>query len=157
MQTKEKDMVASAIDGLTIECGDGRVLVSGSLDLTKDRAGLASVVELKRRVDHINDEIKRKNAYCPWGVRTVTLPLEPFANESDTCSIGDLTIENRIDRVSIYGRLEISANLAGQANITALKRLVDGTAAALQANKKLPEMVNIEEAKEVPNPFDALK
>lgn len=149
-----KNSGGTSINGLTIKCCDGLVLVSGSVDITKDRVGLADAVELKSQVDHINDEIKRKTAYCPWGVRTVTTPLAPFANETDTCNIGNLVIENRIDRVSIYGRLEIGGNLAGQASVTAFKRLVDGIVAVLQADKNLPKMVTIEEAKEVPNPFD---
>lgn len=151
--TYKKHEGVTSIGDLSISCGDGRILIAGSLDITKDREGLTKAGTLKLEVDHINDEIQRKNLFCPWGVRTSTSPLTPFANEKDVCSIGGLTIENRIDRVSIYGSLDVSGNLAGQAMVTALKGLVDSVTTSLLNAKNLPDKVVVDEVTEVRNPF----
>lgn len=37
----------------------------------------------------------------------------PFANEHDTFRIGNITIENRVDRVSIYGSTDLTLDLEG--------------------------------------------
>jgi hypothetical protein len=34
--------------------------------------------------------------------------IHPFANESESIQIGDLTVENRLDRVSIYGSPDLN-------------------------------------------------
>ena len=41
-------------------------------------------------------------------MRGVKQPIEPFANESDSLGIGGLTVENRTDRVSLYGSLDLT-------------------------------------------------
>jgi len=39
--------------------------------------------------------------------------FSPFRNETDSLQIGDLTLENRLDRISLSGRLDITLDLAG--------------------------------------------
>jgi hypothetical protein len=37
----------------------------------------------------------------------------PFANEADVIGIGDLTLENRLDRITIAGDVDLTADVPG--------------------------------------------
>ena len=63
-----------------------------------------------------------------------------------------LTIENRTDRVSIYGTLDITRDNAGQRDARALKQVVDAIVATLDG-ADLPEKVAKSETKTAKNPF----
>ena len=78
--------------------------------------------------------------------------MNPFQNESESASIGGLTIENRTDRVSIYGTLDITRDKAGQRDARALKQLVDAIVAALDGTD-LREKIAKSETETVKNPF----
>ncbi len=39
--------------------------------------------------------------------------IDPFANESESLRLDDLTIENRTDKVSLYGSIEITRDKRG--------------------------------------------
>ena len=81
-------------------------------------------------------------------------PIEPFANESDSLSVGGLTVENRTDRVSLYGNLDLTRDKRGLADARELKAVVDAVVAALEKDGKLPDKVAAPAAtKEVDNPF----
>lgn len=80
------------------------------------------------------------------------MTIKPFQNEEESESIDELTIENRLDRISIYGSLEITRDKAGLKQALALKEIVDATVAALKADK-LPEHISIAAAAKVDNPF----
>ena len=34
--------------------------------------------------------------------------MQPYQNEADAVEIGELKIENRIDRITVYGRVDLS-------------------------------------------------
>ena len=77
----------------------------------------------------------------------------PYANESDTLTIGnDLTIENRLDRISITGSVELTMDKQGLQHAYELKRIIDASIEVLKYND-LPEKVVITEAEIVDNPF----
>ena len=78
--------------------------------------------------------------------------MKVFQNEAETEDIGKLTIENRTDRISIYGSLEVSRDQAGLAAARELKATVDAIVAFLEG-EKLPERIAIKAASEVKNPF----
>lgn len=78
--------------------------------------------------------------------------MKPFQNESEVVQIGDLTIENRSDRISIYGSLDVTRDKAGQKSLAELKQLVDAATAAL-AGEALPERITVAAAKSAKNPF----
>ena len=78
--------------------------------------------------------------------------MNPFQNESESASIGGLTIENRTDRVSVYGTLDISRDKIGQRDARTLKQVVDAIVAALDGTD-LPEKVAKSETKTAKNPF----
>ena len=78
--------------------------------------------------------------------------FKPYANESDEQEIGNLKIENRLDRISLYGDLDITRDQTGLVAARDLKVLIDEIVSALESEKppeKLPEPV----VKKVKNPF----
>lgn len=84
------------------------------------------------------------------------MPNKPFLayqNESDSFTIGsDLTIENRLDRISVNGSLELTKDKEGLQYAYALKRIVDSAIEALKG-KDLPKHIEIAVSETVENPF----
>jgi len=62
--------------------------------------------------------------------------------------LGDLTVENREDRVSIYGSIDIMRDQAGLAHAEQLQALLNAIVAALQA-APLPAAISIKTAEDV--------
>ena len=78
--------------------------------------------------------------------------IRPFKNEKDYLQIGDLTIENRLDRVSIFGSIDITRDQEGLAVARELKGILELTLAELE-NADLPDKVALKPAETVKNPF----
>ena len=78
--------------------------------------------------------------------------ISPFENESKSLGIGGLTIENRTDRVSVYGSIDITRDKDGLANAEELKALLDAIVSRLRG-EQLPDKISIIPTDEVPNPF----
>jgi hypothetical protein len=80
--------------------------------------------------------------------------IDPFANESQSLQIDDLTIENRTDKVSIYGSIEITRDIRGLELARTIKHLLDSIVERL-SQEDLPESIpppqNIDVIK---NPFE---
>lgn len=77
----------------------------------------------------------------------------PYASESDTLTIGDeLTVENRLDRISISGFVELTMDKEGLQYAYELKRIIDSAVEALK-NKDLPEHIEVKASETVENPF----
>lgn len=77
----------------------------------------------------------------------------PYKNEADCITIGeDLTIENRRDRVSIFGSIDLTLDKEGLKAAKELKTIIDRTVAALE-NESLPDHIAITERETVKNPF----
>ncbi|NTW52307.1 MAG: hypothetical protein HGB22_06950 [Chlorobiaceae bacterium] len=81
------------------------------------------------------------------------MKISPFANESESLNIGGLSIENRQDRVSIYGSIDITRDRQGLDHARMLKTLFDDILAALDS-APLPDKISIEPAENVENPFE---
>lgn len=80
--------------------------------------------------------------------------MMPFANESDSLGLGDLTIENGTDRVSIYGSIDLTRDKQGLRDARTLKALLDKVVATLEGDKHLPDKVAPpDEPDDVKNPF----
>jgi hypothetical protein len=77
----------------------------------------------------------------------------PYANESDVLNIGHLTIENRVDRVTLGGDVDLTADLAGLDYARALHRLLGEVVASLEA-RELPDKLPEPPMKTVANPFE---
>jgi hypothetical protein len=78
----------------------------------------------------------------------------PYANESDVRRIGNLNIENRLDRVSIDGDIELTLNKVGLADAKLLKVLLDDIISKLEA-ESLPDTLPPPAIDTVVNPFTA--
>ena len=78
--------------------------------------------------------------------------ISPFKNESECLQIGDLTIENRLDRISIFGSLDITRDKEGLAAAITLKAVLDLTLAKLESTD-LPDKITLAETDTVENPF----
>ena len=82
------------------------------------------------------------------------LCIDPYANEEDVIHISELDIENRLDRISIHGSLELTKDKQGLEYAFALKRQIDTIVEYLK-KQALPEKISIENvAKDVKNPFE---
>lgn len=79
--------------------------------------------------------------------------MKPFANESDSINIGDMTVENRLDQIEMYGNLALTRDKVGLKLARELKALVDATVAALESDKNLPDQLPPPQSDSVKNPF----
>ncbi|NYE60145.1 hypothetical protein FHW58_001297 [Duganella sp. 1224] len=77
----------------------------------------------------------------------------PYQNESDVLRVGGLTIENRVDRVTITGDIDLTADQAGLADARALHQLLAAVVAHLEA-QSLPDHLPPPVATIVNNPFE---
>lgn len=76
-----------------------------------------------------------------------------YENEIDSFLIDDLTVENRFDRISLYGSLDITRDRLGLEHALKLKQIIDASIEALREDKNLPEQVKVEETDTIENPF----
>ncbi|MCK9374495.1 MAG: hypothetical protein M0P91_15060 [Sulfuricurvum sp.] len=76
-----------------------------------------------------------------------------YENEVDSFLIDDLTVENRLDRISIYGSLELTKDRHGLESALKLKRIIDASIDALKRDKTLPDQITIKASQSVQNPF----
>ena len=79
--------------------------------------------------------------------------FRPFKNESDCIQLGeDLTIENRVDRVSIFGSIDLTLDKVGFEVAKELKAILDLIVDEMEKND-LPDKISIIPAQIVKNPF----
>ena len=82
------------------------------------------------------------------------LCIAPFENEEEVITIQELTLENRLDRVSIHGSVDITKDQVGLEYAFAFKRQIDTIVKYLK-KQALPEKIGFENvAKKVDNPFE---
>lgn len=84
------------------------------------------------------------------------MPNQPFMayeNEIDSFQIDDLTVENRLDRISIYGSLDLTKDRHGLESALKLKRIIDASIDALKRDRNLPDHIDIKTSEIVKNPF----
>jgi heptaprenylglyceryl phosphate synthase len=80
--------------------------------------------------------------------------FKPFADDSASLSINELTVENGTDKIAVYGSLDVTRDKEGLKKARALKGFVDAVVKALEQDKSLPEKVGPEEpTQQVKNPF----
>ena len=79
-------------------------------------------------------------------------PFQAYQNETDSLVIGELTVENRLDRISLYGSLELTKDKEGLQRAYALKRIVDAAIEVLR-NTSLPDRIEPNATDSVINPF----
>jgi hypothetical protein len=76
----------------------------------------------------------------------------PYANEADVLNIGHLTIENRLDRITLSGDVDLTADKPGLALARQLHELLGQVVASLEG-QALPDQLPAPDVKTVDNPF----
>ena len=79
--------------------------------------------------------------------------FKPFEQGTESHSIHDLTLENDLDRVSIYGNLQLTKDQAGLAAAKALQAYLNEIVAKLEQEQQLPEKIQSSAENEIENPF----
>ncbi len=81
-------------------------------------------------------------------------PIHPFQNEAEAVTFGNLAIENRVDRVTIYGNLDITRDKKGLADGRQLRDILNQIVKALEAESDLPDKIAPPKPTEtIKNPF----
>ncbi len=80
--------------------------------------------------------------------------MKPYSNESDVLQIGGLQVENRLDRITISGDIDLTRDAAGLADARALQSLLTSVVAALEAAKDLPQRLPPPAVQTANNPFE---
>jgi hypothetical protein len=80
-------------------------------------------------------------------------PFAPYENEADVLEVGNLMLENRLDRITISGDVDLTADQAGLEAARHLHALL-GAAVAYLEKQDLPEHLPPPAVKTVANPFD---
>lgn len=68
----------------------------------------------------------------------MTIPFMAFQNETDVFEIGNLTAENRLDRILLQGTLDITKDQQGLEYAFTLKRIIDAAIDEMKRDKNLP-------------------
>ena len=76
----------------------------------------------------------------------------PYANESDVLEIGNLTLENRLDRITISGDIDLTADHRGLEAARLLHQLLGEVVAKLEA-QPLPDRLPPPGIQHIDNPF----
>lgn len=79
--------------------------------------------------------------------------LIPFENETQSINIDELTIENRLDRIELYGALVITRDQIGLQRALEIQSLINATVQSLQEQTDLPQAVEIKPSETIDNPF----
>lgn len=77
----------------------------------------------------------------------------PFANEADVLEVGCLMLENRLDRVTISGDVDLTADRQGLEAARLLHQMLGQVVASLEARTDLPDRLPPPDVKTVKNPF----
>ncbi len=76
----------------------------------------------------------------------------PYENEEETFQVDQLTVENRVDRVQLYGSVDLTKDKAGLERARQLQALLGKVVEALES-EDLPDAVSVEKPGTVDNPF----
>jgi hypothetical protein len=78
--------------------------------------------------------------------------FKPFEQGDQSSAIYDLTLENQVDCVSLYGNLQITKDQAGLKAAKALQSFINEVVMVLEA-QSLPEQIERKLEQEIENPF----
>jgi hypothetical protein len=83
------------------------------------------------------------------------MSLKPFADEATALQIGGLTIENRLDRVALFGSVDLTKDRAGLQHARELRALLEAVVSTLEHEADaLPDSVEVGKSIDtVKNPF----
>ena len=78
--------------------------------------------------------------------------FKPFETGNESSSIYDLTLENQVDCVSLYGNLQITKDQVGLKAAKTLQQLINDVVIALE-KEELPAQIERKPEQEIENPF----
>ena len=78
--------------------------------------------------------------------------FKPFEHGDESSAIYDLTLENQVDCVSLYGNLQITKDQAGLKTAKLLQSFINEVVAALE-KQELPEQIERQLEQDIENPF----
>ena len=78
--------------------------------------------------------------------------FKPFETGNESSSIYDLTLENQVDCISLYGNLQITKDQVGLKAAKALQQLINDVVIALE-KEELPAQIERKPEQEIENPF----
>ncbi|EPG41411.1 MULTISPECIES: hypothetical protein [Acinetobacter] len=78
--------------------------------------------------------------------------FKPFEQGDESSAIYDLTLENQVDCVSLYGNLQITKDQAGLKTAKALQNFINDVVTALE-QQDLPEQIERQPEQDIENPF----
>lgn len=78
--------------------------------------------------------------------------FKPFETGNESSSIYDLTLENQVDCVSLYGNLQITKDQVGLKAAKVLQQLINDVVIALE-KEELPAQIERKPEQEIENPF----
>lgn len=78
--------------------------------------------------------------------------FKPFQNGNESHAIHDLTLENDLDCINVYGNLQISKDQVGLQAAKKLQAFINELVAALE-QENLPEKIQRPPEHEIENPF----
>ena len=78
--------------------------------------------------------------------------FQPFANEADVLYVGELMLENRLDRITISGDVDLTLDEAGLAHARRLHTLLTAIVAKMES-APLPARLPPPDVESVDNPF----
>lgn len=67
--------------------------------------------------------------------------LKPFDDDSAATEIGDLKLENGLDRIACYGSLDLTRDKAGLALAKQMQAMLAAVVAVLEADDALPDTI----------------
>lgn len=79
--------------------------------------------------------------------------FKAFENGTESHAIHDLTVENDLDCVSLYGNLQITRDQAGLKAAKVLQALLQDIVQQLEQMPDLPEHIQRDQPDEIENPF----
>ncbi|WP_343597212.1 hypothetical protein [Acinetobacter sp.] len=79
--------------------------------------------------------------------------FKPFEDDHASSAIYDLTLENQLDCINIYGNLQVTKDKKGLETAKALQNFVNAMVEALEKDEHLPEQITLQQPQEVENPF----
>lgn len=79
--------------------------------------------------------------------------FNPFENGTESHSIHDLTLENDLERINLYGNLQITKDKVGLESAKALQHYLNEIVSRLEKEASLPERIETQGENEIENPF----
>ncbi len=79
--------------------------------------------------------------------------FKPFENGTESSAIYDLTLENQLDCVNIYGNLQITKDQQGLQAAKKLQAFMNDLVQALEQAQPLPKQIERQPEHEIENPF----